>query len=149
MIRLEVLRGSAEPRVYEWTRDARIGRAEGNDLVLGDGHVSGEHARLMARGAAWVLVDLGSTNGTFVVRGGVRTAVDDAVKRELELMSGDVIELGAQDRLVEMRVSLVSEVEDARVFAVRKIAELVPAATIVEKEGAPEAVAAETKTKSG
>jgi len=134
MIRVEVLRGNAEQRVHEWTRDARIGRAEGNDLVLVDGHVSGEHARFMARGDRWVIVDLGSTNGTFVVRGGVRTPVDDAVKREMELMTGDVVELGAQDRLVELKVTVVSEVEDARVFAVRKIAELVPAATIVEKE---------------
>jgi pSer/pThr/pTyr-binding forkhead associated (FHA) protein len=43
-----------------------IGRAEYNDVVIGDASVSTSHAKLQRREAVWVLTDLGSTNGTFV-----------------------------------------------------------------------------------
>ena len=43
-----------------------IGRADYNDLVLGDPSVSTAHAKLQRREGVWVLVDLDSTNGTFV-----------------------------------------------------------------------------------
>jgi pSer/pThr/pTyr-binding forkhead associated (FHA) protein len=43
-----------------------IGRAEYNDIVLADESVSTAHAKLQRREGVWTLVDLGSTNGTFV-----------------------------------------------------------------------------------
>ena len=43
-----------------------IGRAEYNDIVLPEESVSTQHAKLQRRDGIWVLVDLGSTNGTFV-----------------------------------------------------------------------------------
>ena len=43
-----------------------IGRADYNDLVLPEESVSTQHAKLQRRDGVWVLVDLGSTNGTFV-----------------------------------------------------------------------------------
>ena len=43
-----------------------IGRSPGSDLPLGDITVSWHHAELRRDGQAWVLVDLGSTNGTRV-----------------------------------------------------------------------------------
>ncbi|MGH7699448.1 MAG: FHA domain-containing protein, partial [Gemmatimonadales bacterium] len=43
-----------------------IGRADYNDLVLPDASVSTAHAKLQRREGVWVLVDLESTNGTFV-----------------------------------------------------------------------------------
>lgn len=43
-----------------------IGRADYNDLVIADGSVSTSHAKLQRREGVWVLVDLESTNGTFV-----------------------------------------------------------------------------------
>ncbi len=63
-----------------------LGRAEGNDIVLGDTFASGQHARLGWNGKGWVLEDMGSTNGTYVNGQQVRQTV--AVK------PGDVIELG-------------------------------------------------------
>jgi len=41
-----------------------IGRDDGCDLVLADPSVSLRHARLDRDGTGWLLVDLGSTNGT-------------------------------------------------------------------------------------
>jgi len=43
-----------------------IGRAEYNDLVIPDGSVSTSHAKLQRREGVWMLIDLESTNGTFV-----------------------------------------------------------------------------------
>jgi pSer/pThr/pTyr-binding forkhead associated (FHA) protein len=45
---------------------ANIGRADYNDIVVADDSVSTAHAKLQRREGVWVLVDLGSTNGTFV-----------------------------------------------------------------------------------
>ncbi|MCD7848996.1 MAG: FHA domain-containing protein [Parabacteroides sp.] len=46
----------------------KIGKANDNDFVVDDPHVSRHHARLMREeeGGCWLLEDLDSTNGTFV-----------------------------------------------------------------------------------
>lgn len=44
----------------------RLGRSPDNDVILRDPATSGHHARLERRGEAFWIVDLGSTNGTFV-----------------------------------------------------------------------------------
>ena len=63
-----------------------IGRDRGNDLVLADdSKVSRSHAELQLRDGQWMLVDLGSSNGTTVG------------KRKVEqhpLRDGDQIQLG-------------------------------------------------------
>jgi hypothetical protein len=43
-----------------------IGRAEDSTIVLQDDYASSHHARLVPSGSAWLLEDLGSTNGTLV-----------------------------------------------------------------------------------
>jgi len=45
---------------------ANIGRADYNDVVLADPSVSTAHAKLQRREGVWVIVDLDSTNGTYV-----------------------------------------------------------------------------------
>lgn len=44
----------------------RIGKADDNDFILDDLHVSRYHARLIRQDGAWLLEDLSSTNGTYV-----------------------------------------------------------------------------------
>lgn len=135
MIRLEVTRGQLSGTAIEPTSDVvRIGRAEGNDLVLTDTHVSSEHAKIVFAGDKYVLVDQRSTNGTAILRGGERIVLDDSNGRETALEDEDVIELGSQDRVVEIKVGLREEADTAQVFALKKIEELVPRATILEKD---------------
>ncbi|CAN5719842.1 hypothetical protein BH11MYX4_BH11MYX4_40140 [soil metagenome] len=136
MIRVEVTRGESAGASLEPTTDViRIGRAEGNDLVVPDTHVSSEHAKIVFAGERYVLVDQRSTNGTAILRRGERIALDDVQGREVPLEDADVIELGSADRIVHLTVTLRDDVDDARVFALKKIEDLVgPQAMIVEKD---------------
>ncbi|HEV2670284.1 MAG TPA: FHA domain-containing protein, partial [Gemmatimonadales bacterium] len=63
-----------------------IGRADYNDLVLPDESVSTTHAKLQRREGVWILVDLDSTNGTFVD--------GDRVKGETPLAPGATVRFG-------------------------------------------------------
>lgn len=63
-----------------------IGRRRSNDLCLLDTGISREHARIEYKDGVYYLIDLGSTNGTFV--NGARVSI-----RKIE--PGDVIKLGA------------------------------------------------------
>lgn len=45
-----------------------IGRADDSTLVLTDDYVSNRHARLVPRDGAWLVEDVGSTNGTYLDR---------------------------------------------------------------------------------
>ncbi|HTD79234.1 MAG TPA: FHA domain-containing protein [Chloroflexota bacterium] len=68
-------------------KDAAIlGRAERADVVLADPAVSSEHARVSRVGRAWVISDLGSTNGTRLN--------DRRVDGDVPLAQGDVVALG-------------------------------------------------------
>ncbi len=56
MIRIEVESGQKRGTKVESSSEVlRIGRADGNDLLLPDDHVSGDHARLNLSGERWVL----------------------------------------------------------------------------------------------
>ena len=63
-----------------------IGRADYNDLVLPDESVSTTHAKLQRREGVWILVDLDSTNGTFID--------GDQIKGEAPLVPGATVRLG-------------------------------------------------------
>ena len=47
-------------------REITFGRVEGNHIVLADRNISRRHARLVIRDGKYILVDLKSTNGTYV-----------------------------------------------------------------------------------
>ena len=63
----------------------RLGRSPDNDVILRDPATSGHHARIERRGEAFWLVDLGSTNGTFVNGESVQ---------EKQLATGDRVTIG-------------------------------------------------------
>jgi len=63
-----------------------IGRSEENSLQVADRFISSRHALICLRDGRRILVDRGSTNGTFVN--------GDRVEEEIELSDGDRIALG-------------------------------------------------------
>ena len=66
-VRLEIRSGPEIGRRAELSLHLiRLGKAEDNDLVLGDPKVSRYHAQLEVRDGKLEVKDLGSTNGTFV-----------------------------------------------------------------------------------
>jgi pSer/pThr/pTyr-binding forkhead associated (FHA) protein len=73
---LVVTQGSlAGTRISLGTQAVLIGRADDSTLVLTDDYASTRHARLSPRGEDWYVEDLGSTNGTYLDRAKVTTAV--------------------------------------------------------------------------
>jgi Nif-specific regulatory protein len=135
MLRLEVTHGLATGSRHELSSDLiRVGRATGNDVVLPDELVSSEHARVWYSGERYIVRDLRSTNGTAVVRGQQRIALDECEGRETALEGGDVIELGSGARVVRLAVTVVEEDEAARVLAIRKIDELGRVESTVERD---------------
>jgi pSer/pThr/pTyr-binding forkhead associated (FHA) protein len=70
-----------------------VGRAEYNDVVLPDDSVSTSHAKLQRREGVWVLVDLDSTNGSFVDA--------ERVQGEMPLAPGALIRFGEVQVLFE------------------------------------------------
>ena len=65
----------AGTRIQLGTQPVLIGRADDSTLVLTDDYASTRHARLSPRGSDWYVEDLGSTNGTYLDRAKVTTAV--------------------------------------------------------------------------
>ena len=83
LVRGGLLKGQ---RLIVKTPVVNIGRADYNDLVFPDESVSTTHAKLQRREGVWVLVDLDSTNGTFVD--------GDQVKGEVPLAPGANVRFG-------------------------------------------------------
>ena len=69
-----------------------IGRLSTSDVVLSDPNVSRKHAELRHDGKQWVLVDLGSTNGTLV---------NGKLAKEHALKNGDRLSFGTSELLFE------------------------------------------------
>jgi hypothetical protein len=73
---------------------ATLGRSRKCDIVVDDPNVSREHAEIRPRGGSWVLVDLGSTNGSSI--NGRRIDGAEVLK------PGDEIELGTSTMTFEL-----------------------------------------------
>src|SRR5260370_7309266 len=83
---LRSLSGSLENQEIELTPDAMtVGRSSACNIKIGDAGVSSKHAKIWCEDGEYYLMDLGSTNGTFVN--------DKDVLRE-KLTDGDVITFG-------------------------------------------------------
>jgi len=65
--------------------DVTLGREEGNTVVVVSDQASRHHARIFVSGGSHVLVDLDSTNGTFL---------NSKQLKEQTLRHGDVIRIG-------------------------------------------------------
>ncbi|MBW2527499.1 MAG: sigma 54-interacting transcriptional regulator [Deltaproteobacteria bacterium] len=125
---LEVTAGDSPGRQFQLDGSVvLIGRSPTNDVVLGDAVVSGRHARIVQGLDGASIEDLGSTNGTAVLRGGQRIVSaepGDAVPLE----DGDVIELGSEDQICQLKVLLDDAAARAHLVTVKPVDELEPTA---------------------
>jgi diguanylate cyclase (GGDEF)-like protein len=64
----------------------RVGRGADNQIVLDGDSVSRRHAHFEQRQASWLVVDDGSTNGTY--------CNDEQISREVVLKNGDRVKIG-------------------------------------------------------
>jgi len=124
-LRLEVASGASAGRVFDAELDiVRIGRAETNDLVLSDALISGEHARIVSSVDGFVLEDLGSTNGTWLLRAGEPHALGEG-RRAVALAPGDRLLLGGSDvDGIELRVDFALDTDTLEIALVRPMSEL-------------------------
>ncbi|HEX7839677.1 MAG TPA: FHA domain-containing protein, partial [Kofleriaceae bacterium] len=86
-----------------------IGRSPASTVVVGDFHLSGDHAQITRVGDHHVFRDLRSTNGSAVERSGRRIQVDAAARWELALVDGDVLLLGNHHDPVRIAVRIVDD----------------------------------------
>jgi pSer/pThr/pTyr-binding forkhead associated (FHA) protein len=87
---LEVVNeGAAKGIRYDVRRPlAHIGRGAHNDIVVADDSVSDSHAKLQRRDSVWYVVDMGSTNGTYV--GGRRISGEEPIRTPASVRFGGV-----------------------------------------------------------
>jgi Nif-specific regulatory protein len=128
MIRLAVARGLSPGKTFESAAGVvRVGRAEGNDVLLSDAIVSGDHLRIDVDADGARVEDLRSTNGTAILRAGARLVCEAG--KPIALENGDVLELGSGEGAVHLSVNAPEEESHAQVLAMRRIDELAPAET--------------------
>jgi DNA-binding NtrC family response regulator len=95
--RLRIRAGGKERTVPVTSAGVVVGKDPTCDAPVEDPFVSSRHLRIEPQGAAWALVDLGSTNGTFIA--GARIA-------RAELPLGVPVHLGDAELVLEPRDTL-------------------------------------------
>src|SRR5689334_18092605 len=122
---IDILAGEDQGRTFSLDGDVlSIGRSAHNDVQLAARHVSAEHARIVLGADGVYLEDLGSTNGTAVVRGSERIELGETPK--VLLQNGDVLELGGPvPDGARVRVTLSDDADAEHVVSVRAIADIV------------------------
>ena len=71
---------------YKLSKTLQIGRGQSSDIKLTDTYVSTAHARISNRNGAWMVEDLGSTNGTYL--GASRITQPTAIQLGSEIRIG-------------------------------------------------------------
>ncbi len=106
MAKVIITQGPGTGTEYEIERAAILGRLDTSDIPVRDKKASREHAKIYRQGQQYAIVDLNSSNGTFVN--------DDPITKHM-LKPGDSITIG----LVSMRFE-DPEAEAAKQSAVQK-----------------------------
>jgi membrane-bound lytic murein transglycosylase D len=97
--------GSLQGRRGEFDQEViRLGRKADNDVSLSDNVVSSYHAEIRRKGSGYIVVDLESTNGTFVN--------GERVDGKQPLRSRDKIEVGENGPVIEFRSTEEAETDE-------------------------------------
>ena len=84
--KLAVIEGTLKGKTLTLNDELIVGRGEKCHLVLDDNYVSQVHARFFSRGEAYMVEDMGSTNGTYLNR--------NRLTSPAELQRGDRVKIG-------------------------------------------------------
>lgn len=93
MPKVLIKEGPDTGKVYEIEQAAILGRLDTNDIPVRDAKASREHAKIFKQGEQYAIVDLNSSNGTFVNGQKITKRV---------LKNGDQIEIGTVCLVFEM-----------------------------------------------
>ena len=67
MFSVSITEKGGNQRTMDFSKpEVHIGRVQGNDIILPKGNVSKRHARIVLKEGRLIIVDLKSTNGTYV-----------------------------------------------------------------------------------
>src|SRR5687767_10642523 len=93
-------KGGEQKRLEFDKPEVTIGRVQGNDIILPKGNVSKRHSRIVLKDGRFIIVDLKSTNGTYVngrkitaplvIKGGDKVYIGDFI---LSLEDGPTADL--------------------------------------------------------
>ncbi len=106
----------------------QLGRGIGNDVQFRDKRVSSIHGRIFVDDQNLVFQDLGSTNGSAIIRAGKRQRITEETDGCVTIQEGDEIQFGDADRPSSIsfhKISISSsQASDATVIAKRSLGEL-------------------------
>src|SRR3989442_8284977 len=80
--------GGSQQLTFE-KNEVTIGRLSGNDIVLAKGNVSKYHSRIVIKDGKFIIVDMKSTNGTYV--NGKKIAAPQVIRPADKIYIGDYI----------------------------------------------------------
>ncbi len=133
MLTLEVLQGQQAGKRFEVEQPViTLGRGQSATVQLTDFHLSGEHASIFLEEDQYIFRDLRSTNGSMVLRGNRRFAVDGSERWELPLRDGDRVALGdpASPVILACHIELASATAENETVLARKAPEEVREAAV-------------------
>lgn len=88
MFQISINEKGGQPRSMDFDKaEITIGRVQGNDIVLPKGNISKRHSRLVVKDGKFIIMDLQSTNGTYV--NGKKIAQPQVVKTSDKIYIGD------------------------------------------------------------
>jgi predicted component of type VI protein secretion system len=128
--RVSIKEGPDTGKVYAVAQAAILGRLETNDIPVKDAKASREHAKIYKQGEQYAIVDLNSSNGTFVNG-------EKVTKRILK--NGDEIAIGM------VRLVFEAEAQEKKAPARKTLDEAVEAAAKGQTAGAASVAAAAGK----
>src|SRR4051812_41805955 len=82
-------KGGEQKRLEFDKPEVTIGRVQGNDIILPKGNVSKYHSRIVLKDGKFIIVDMKSTNGTYV--NGKKIAAPQVVRPSDKIYIGDYI----------------------------------------------------------
>src|SRR5438105_11790079 len=90
MLSVSITEKGGEQRKQEFDKpEVTIGRVQGNDIILPKGNVSKRHSRIVLKDGKYIIVDLKSTNGTYV--NGRKIMSPQVIKASDKIYIGDFI----------------------------------------------------------